>query len=147
MAKGILFDFYRTLYNPDENHLNDNAIPLLDELKRENFQLGLLSRKGDFDRDSLISKLGLTKYFQKIKFVDDTKTADDIQDFLDSFSLTAKEVVLVGDRVKSEIKAGNQAGILTIWYRNGKFANEFPESLDEKPNYIITDLMQVLDAV
>ena len=62
---------------------------------------------------------------------------------LDELEVSTDETVVVGDRVKEEIKYANQLGLKTVWLRKGKFAGELPDSTEEKPDITITDLREL----
>ena len=51
--------------------------------------------------------------------------------------------VVIGDRIRSEITLGKQCGYTTIWFKNGKFAEEAPEDADQVPDYTITSLNEL----
>ena len=53
------------------------------------------------------------------------------------------EFCVIGDRIKSEITAGIQAGFHTIWIRKGNFAHEAPLTDSEKPDFTIQDLSEI----
>ncbi len=146
MIKGVIFDFNRTLYDPETNKLVEGALGLLERLKKRKYKLALISKKTAEEREDRIYQLGLDKYFQTIKLTE-SKSEDDFVDILASMSLCASEVAVVGDRVKLEIKIANRLGMRTIWYRKGKFANEVYEEEDERPYYTITKLEQVMSLI
>ena len=52
-----------------------------------------------------------------------------------------KEVLIVGDSLTSDIRGGNNAGIVTCWYNPKKLPNDAGVTVD----YEITDLAQVLE--
>lgn len=51
------------------------------------------------------------------------------------------EVIIIGDSLTSDIRGGNNAGILTCWYNPHKKINDQQAQVD----YEITDLFEVLD--
>lgn len=71
----------------------------------------------------------------------------DLQPVLDKLRLSAQACVVVGDRVTKEILEGNRVGATTVWYRNGKFAQEQPRTLEEKPNFIIDSLKELIPII
>lgn len=50
------------------------------------------------------------------------------------------EVIIVGDSLTSDIRGGNNAGILTCWYN----PEQKPQPQDYRIDYVISDLHQVL---
>ena len=51
---------------------------------------------------------------------------------------------VIGDRVRYEIKIGNILGFQTIWLKLGKFSVEKPQSNEEKPDFTILSLKEIL---
>lgn len=139
MIKGIIFDFNRTIYDPEKNALTEGVIELLEDLSSR-FQLCLLSKTDEADRRKQISELGLDKYFKDIQVNEEEKQESHFQRCLMIMNLKASEVAVIGDRVAGEIFVGNQLGMLTVWYKSGKFAARLPQNEQEIPDHTITTL-------
>ena len=139
MIKGIIFDFNRTLYLPEINKIPEKTVQLLNKLKSEGFRMALLAKK-EKNRNKLIEKV--SSFFFLIKQVS-KKSNKEFINILKKMNLKKKEAIVIGDRIKSEIKIANKAGIKTIWYRNGKFKDELPNSKYEYPNYTITEIEEL----
>jgi len=139
MIKGIIFDFNRTLYLPEINKIPEKTVQLLNKLKNEGFGMALLAKK-EKNRNKLIEKVSF--FFIIIKQVN-KKSEKDFIYILDKLNFKKKEAIVIGDRIKSEIKIANKAGIKTIWYRNGKFKDELPNNKYEYPNYTITEIEEL----
>ncbi len=139
--KAIIFDFNRTLYNPDSGFLVEGALELLENLSK-NFTLVLYS-KDKSDRRKLISDLGIDSFFKEIIVVEE-KNPEDIQKVAEKLGVKTSEIVLIGDRIKSEVLAGKKAGCKTIWLKKGKFSEEFPENKEQEPDAVISELLDVL---
>jgi FMN phosphatase YigB (HAD superfamily) len=138
-TKAIIFDFNRTLYDPDSRALFEGVHDLLETLNRH-YHLFLMG-KGSIDRQNLITELGLGPYFEDI-VVKEEKYLEDFE-FLRS-KHPAAEYYSVGDRIKKEIKFSNLNGMKTIWFKNGKFAGEGPDLEIEQPWKTITNLQELL---
>jgi len=136
----IIFDYNRTIYDPEKLELYDGVYDLLNRLSQEH-KLYLVS-KNEPGRGNIITELGIGDFFNEIIFVDN-KTTTDFQKLVGADT----NVVVVGDRVKGEIKIGNMLGYKTVWVRQGKFKHELPEEETEEPDVVIhniTDLFNVL---
>jgi FMN phosphatase YigB (HAD superfamily) len=144
MIKGIIFDFNRTLYDPDTQQLTPGVLKILDTLIKDGYKLCLLSKKTKDERREQIAQLGLDKYFLNIQVVEGEKTESNLQECTRIMNTTYSQTAIVGDRVKSEIRLGNILGMKTIWYKSGKFANETPQNALEQPKYIITNLEDMI---
>ncbi|MBS3169147.1 HAD family hydrolase [Candidatus Woesearchaeota archaeon] len=143
MIRGIIFDFNRTLYIPEIKKIPEETIELLKNLKKLGFSLALISIK-EAEREEIIEAYNLFTLFSILKFVDEKNRAV-FQEVLMSLKCSSEEVVVIGDRVRSEIKIANGMGIKTIWYRQGKFSNELPQEKVELPNWTIDYLPQIKD--
>lgn len=141
--KAVIFDFNRTLYDPETGSFIKGAIASLDALKKDGMLLFLIG-KGSNERANLINELGLHRYFDEI-IVKEEKDLADFQYLKKKYS--GADFYVFGDRVKKEIRFGNECGFKTIWFKNGKFAGELPASEDEKPWKTISDFSELSEAI
>ena len=142
MKKIIIFDFNRTIYDPDDNCLIPGARFVLRTLLRRGFSLYLVSRAGQSRKD-LIEKLAIKKYFSRI-IVAEEKSKKDFERIVTPKMINRRASFVVGDRVRKEIRISNSLGLQTIWFRAGKFADEKPRKKIEQPTYIVRTLPDVL---
>ncbi|MDD5416169.1 MAG: HAD hydrolase-like protein [Candidatus Daviesbacteria bacterium] len=131
----IIFDWKRTLYDPDRKVLLPGAVELLKFLRSKHIPMILIG-KGGQDMKQEVKRLGVAKYFQEIVFSDKEKDLQTFQKFIKN----PQEVLVIGDRVRSELEIGKKLGAVTIWVRQGKFVNELPENPNQKPDYIVANL-------
>ena len=136
----IIFDYNRTLFNPETGNLYPNAFNVLSVLNKDH-ELFLVSRN-DPRRESMLVDLGISDFFTKKVFVD-TKTTTLFKDLVG----LDEKVLVIGDRIKGEVCIGNQCGYVTIWLKQGKFMNDFPETDEEQPDHIIEEINQLLEIV
>lgn len=57
--------------------------------------------------------------------------------------LPADQMLVVGDRPMSEIRAGNELGMHTVRIRRGEFAVQEPQAPDEEPDYAVRNIAEV----
>jgi len=145
MTKALIFDFGRTVYDKDNKKLFRGVIVFLKYCKRNGYKLALISND-EPGRRELINDLNLGGYFDKI-IVTKEKGEGDFRKCISDFGLEPKDVVVIGDRVKKEIKIGNRIGAVTAWFKHGKYAREEPKEDDEKPDHIIISLSQLYDFI
>lgn len=145
--KGVIFDFNRTLYDPDSGKLIPGALGLLEALKSSGYKLTLLCKKSASDRIELVNSLGLDKLFPHILLIEGNKQTLHIQHCLKRMQLEAHEVAVVGDRVEEEILAGNLAGTVTIWVKQGKFGLVEPTNDQQKPTHVVNNLQAIFNLV
>lgn len=139
----IIFDFNRTLYDPDDKMLLPRVRFVLNILRRRGWAMYLVSRASP-TRQDLISKLGINRYFKKI-IITKNKNLGDFASIVGQAPIDNSYVI--GDRVREEIKFGNSLGCITIWLCSGKFARELPKTAEEKPDYIVKNLREILKIV
>lgn len=132
----IIFDYNRTLFDPETRGLYFGAIDLLEKIYQQN-ELYIVGRN-EPGRKENIKKLGLNKYFKGVYFVDE-KTKDIFKELLSADNKT----VVIGDRVREEILIGNSLGCVTIWLKQGKFSSELPRVDAEKPKYVVKKLAEI----
>lgn len=142
MKKIIIFDFNRTLYDPDNDRLMCDARFVLRTLIRRGFLLYLVSRAGQ-SRKELIEGLGIGQYFSRI-IIAKEKSKKDFQKIIAGGAIDLDLSFVVGDRVKQEIRIGNLLGMQTAWVKAGKFANEKPRKKIEQPTYTVRVLCDLL---
>lgn len=58
-------------------------------------------------------------------------------------SMKAGEMLIVGDRAMSEIRAGNELGMHTVRIRRGEFAAQDPQGEEEEPDYEVKYISEV----
>ena len=132
----IIFDYNRTLFDPETEQLYSGVLQLLKDLAKKH-ELFLISRNEKGRKRSMHAR-GIEKFFQKKAFVR-KKTKRIFQKLVGRFS---KDVIVIGDRVREEIRIGNMLGYRTIWLRRGKFSSELPLNEKEVPKHIICKIIE-----
>ena len=77
------------------------------------------------DRDRLLTKEAAFRRIQRL-----TK-------------LPAAQMLVIGDRPMSEIRAGNELGMHTVRIHRGEFAAQEPRNKDERPDYVVKNISEV----
>jgi ribonucleotide monophosphatase NagD (HAD superfamily) len=134
----ILFDYNRTLFNPETESLYPGAVELLENLAPK--AMLLLVSKNEPTRSDKLERLGIKKFFKKVAFVD-LKTEQLFKDLVSAAGGTGP-VLVVGDRVQGEIRVGKAAGFITVWVKQGKFAEILPTE-EETPTYTVNDIREL----
>lgn len=133
----IIFDFMRTLYDPETRNLELGAKEVL-EYSIKKYDCYLVSYD-EGEKEELFIELGIKKFFTSIELVE-RKTKLTFQKILKN---KYRKVFVVGDRIESEIQIGNKLHFKTIWYRKGKFSTREPLKKIEHPKYIIENLIEL----
>ncbi|MFA5791717.1 MAG: HAD hydrolase-like protein [Candidatus Paceibacterota bacterium] len=142
MINNIIFDWKRTLYNPDDGTLIEGAKEILEVLQHKNIPLTLIG-KGNADMYREVKRLEVEKYFSNIIFQDGLKENSLFEPYISKDDPSS--TFFIGDRVKSELAVGKSLGATTVWVRQGKFSMEEPENENQMPDYVVTTLIEVKD--
>ncbi len=141
MVKAVIFDFNRTLYDPDSGALVDGAMQVLGVLSKS-FRLVLLSKAGDGNRKGLFDELGITSFFEFVRVVEE-KSELEFREMVGRLGLNSSEVLAIGDQVKKDVKLAKAVGCKTVWFKQGKFAGVEPDSFEETPDYVVSSLLEL----
>lgn len=129
----IIFDYNRTIFDPETDNLYLGVLELLQKLSAK-YELFLISRN-EPARKRRLEELNIKNYFQKISFVNEKS-----KQILEEISGNTKNVIVIGDSISDEIKIGNQLGFITVRLKKGKFATEIPKNKDEIAKFNITNI-------
>jgi len=142
--KIIIWDFNRTIYDPDINQLVCGAKDLLKTTYKSGYVNILYSKnkRNDTTVSQRIRQFGINKYFTDI-VVRKEKNIKDVYRIINKYNTDMHCSFLISDRARTDIKMGNLLGLKTIWLRAGKFANELPRDLEEEPLLEIKSLMEL----
>lgn len=142
----IIFDLDDTLYQRDgivdDNYQgieNIKLYPNVDTLLRNINCRKILVTKGE--RSIQLKKIGLLKirsFFEEIFVCSaDEEKKECFQKIKDKFP--EETFWVVGDRIDSEIKYGNELGFRTVHLKSGKYKNLKPKGQSEIPNNIVNN--------
>lgn len=143
MIYSIIFDWKRTLYDPDSKTLISGARELLEFVQNKNIPMILMGKvKGEEDMEGEVERLGVRTFFKQIIFAEGVKDPNRFMPYISKDD--SKKTVFIGDRVRSELEIGKKLGTTTIWVKQGKFATEEPENEDQKPDYTVLSLHECI---
>ena len=117
-----------------------NLIPMLEELKRSEYKLGMITNGyGQFQMDN-IRALGIENYFETILVSEwEGIKKPDAQIFeraLMQLNVVAHESVFIGDHPVNDIRASQNVGMTGIWKRDTQWEGV-------KEHFVIDDLREV----
>lgn len=136
----IIFDYNRTIFNPETGTLYAGVLEMLKILSL-NHDLFLVS-KNELNREDFFEELGISEYFKKAIFVEEKN-----EDIFKNLVGDNLNVIVVGDRIKGEIFIGNKLGYTTVWVKQGRFANDLPKNKEEIPNHSIEDIKELMEII
>ena len=138
----IIFDYNRTIFDPDSNTLYPGTRDVLHQLS-STCELFLVSMN-DPERRSAIEAFNIERYFKKVFFVN--KKSRSLFQKIAGVDIHTT-IVVVGDSIRNEISIGNRLGYATVRFKRGKFAGQVPEYEDEYANFEITELHELYDLI
>lgn len=132
----IIFDYNRTIYDPETKALYPGVLELLRKLA-EKHHLYLVTR-AEFGREYQLDAFGLKPLFQKVMMIG-TKTPEAFRTLVSNHP----EVMVVGDRIREEIRIGRELRYKTVWLQQGFFKKEIPRNTRETPDHIVRNVPQL----
>ena len=141
MLRAIIFDFNKTLYNPNSGNLFPGVKDLLSDLKAQSgLTLALISYGGDY-RVELIKGLGILSLFDWFKFVEE-KSTEDFLEFSKKFQILPRSILVVGDMLEEEIKIAKFLTMKTAWIKNS-----FQGESSIKPDYQLNSVSEIRELI
>ena len=151
VAKMIIFDYGRTLYDRETDDFFPDAIPVVKTLA-EKYRLSIVSVSPAAEEEARIEALreqGILDHFEQIVFTESGEAkSKEYEVLLRKVDLKANEVIVVDDYIIRGIAWGNAAGATTVWFQNGKFADLVPNDETGDPDFTIhslSELPKILD--
>ncbi|MBI5457227.1 HAD hydrolase-like protein [Candidatus Kaiserbacteria bacterium] len=141
----VIFDFNRTIYDPETGGMLSGARAVLDTLRARAVPLYLVS-KADESRPQLLEELGVKDFFTESFFVE-RKDPTLFFEILRRADVHPKQMYVVGDHLHKEIRCGNQCGMRTIWLKRGKFADLEPAIEADHPWKTVGEMDEVLGLI
>jgi len=151
LNKVIIWDFNRTIYNPDQKKLIPGAKELLKAFQKLGYLNVIYSKNkaNDMRISRAVHRCKILKYLKDI-VVRKKKDVSDLRLILNQYNADINQSFLISDRTRVDIEMGNSLGLKTIWIKSGKFANQLPETEKQEPTLTINSLGEikaVLDSV
>ena len=135
----IIFDYNRTIYNPETDSLYVGVFEVLCGLSKEH-DLYLVSAR-EAGRREKIKDFGIHNFFKKIFFVNH-KSADIFR----LIALEGEEVLVVGDNIYSEIHVGNKMKFNTVLLNHSN-KKMLPLKAEHNPKHTILHMSGLRDVL
>ncbi|MEK9165363.1 MAG: HAD hydrolase-like protein [Patescibacteria group bacterium] len=141
--KIIIWDFNRTIYDPDARALIKDAMDVLIYAHQKGYKGILFSKNkaGEMPIKEQLNKLAISEYFQAV-IESEEKNIKDIKQLLFLYPPDKTRSYLISDRAQTDIPVGNALGFRTVWFKNGKFASDLPRTAEETPLFTIDKLIE-----
>ncbi len=123
------------------------------ELRIRGYRLGVITDGLPVKQWEKLIRLGLDDFFDVVLVSGDVGVGLDKPDpevfklALQRAGTGPEDSVMVGDKLHTDIDGANKAGLTSIWLRTPRDAADLPDQLGIKPDYVITDIREVLGIV
>lgn len=150
--KAIIFDWGRTLFDSESKELYPESLGVLEFCHAQGLHLAcasLVSAQANAtleERKGQVENSVLRKFFEFVAVTDVNKDLI-FDEIVGKLNLPREEILIVDDRTVRGIKYGNHNGHPTVWFQNGKFANELPNKETGAPTYTIQNLNELKDII
>lgn len=150
--KAIIFDWGRTLFDSEAKELYPESESVLEFCHSRGLRLAcasLVSGQANAtldERKNQIENSVLRKFFEFV-YVTDINKDIILAEIVAKLNLPREEILIVDDRTLRGIKYGNHNGHPTVWFQNGRFANELPNDETGTPTYTIQNLNELKDII
>ena len=115
----------------------------LDELKKRKITIGILTQGVTIKQWDKINRLGLYKYFNENVWVvsDEQSKKEAIKEILKKYPIKKEEIIIVGDRLDTDIKTANETGLISVQILQGPYADKKEDNI--KPDHTIKKLKEI----
>ncbi|MBL7045891.1 MAG: HAD family hydrolase [Parcubacteria group bacterium] len=147
MHKLVIFDWGRTLWNPETQKLFNKVPQVLEFLTRKGYTLSIVALATDGDTKRRLDALkasAIEDCFAKTLFRETGKDKM-YKETLKELKFESSETIIIDDRVVRGIKFANKYGCKSIWIQSLKFREEYPTEETGKPTYTIDKIGQLID--
>ncbi len=128
-----------------------DTIDTLSSLDGAGYRLGVITNGLAVKQWEKLVRLDIVKFFDTVVISETTgMEKPDPGIFLlaaEQAGCRPTEAAMVGDRVDTDISGANRAGMLAIQLLNGRYQDRHSQLPEENPDYIISDLREVLEVL
>lgn len=127
--------------------LYEDVPKILEKLKNR-YRLGVIANQS-FGTEQRLTDYGIRGFFDVIVASAEAGVSKPNPEIfriaLERAQCVPKEACMVGDRLDNDIEPAAEAGMETIWVRQGSFSNGNLELIRNKPDIIVNSISEVLD--
>ena len=144
------FALTKTPWHSEDEIPFPDAASTLKELKRRAYRLGVIANQ-NVGTEQRLKNWNLLQYFDVIAASAELGMAKPdpaiFEWALKQACCKAQNAVMVGDRMDNDIAPANRLGMHTVRLKRGLGAYHEPQSDDEKPEFTISTLAELLDII
>ncbi len=134
-------------WNSDDEYVYPEAEYCLRELSKC-YNIGIIANQ-NLGSKVRLDKLGLLKHINiVVASAEEGVAKPDLRIFqiaLDRANCKPEEAVMVGDRLDNDIIPANKIGMTTVWIKQGFGSYAEPKTVEEQPDYIVNNLVEITE--
>lgn len=142
------FGLTKTPWHSEEEVPYPDVVSILTELKQRGYKLGVVANQ-KYGTEQRLKNWNLLQFFDFIAASAELGMAKPepaiFEWALEQADCHPQNVVMVGDRLDNDMAPANRFGIHSVRLLRGLGAYHKPQSADEKPEYTISSLAELLD--
>lgn len=148
MIEAIIFDYGRTIYDPETGQLFPGTTNVFDELIARKIRLGLvtIAETTTEERYADLVRLGIENFFGAVQIFG-RREEKDFTKVLEQLKTEAARTMVVGDNLRKEITLGNRIGAYTVWTKQRLFGLYTPKNQLETPRAVIDTIQELVPLV
>jgi putative hydrolase of the HAD superfamily len=127
----------------------DDTVPTIERIKNSGYRVGVISDGLAIKQWEKLIRLGLQNIFDTVVVSEEVGVEKpDIKIFETACAQLETEpenCMYIGDRLDSDILGANKAGMVSVRLLRGKYKDIKPQGLQERPDFEIRRLEEVLD--
>lgn len=148
--KAIIFDWGRTLYDPESGGLFPNTIDVLEFSRDRGLAIGLVSvalTANVEERLDDLRKYGVIQMFDEVKILPRSREPKDFSPILEKLGVKPQNSVVVGDNLKRDIVPANRIQAVPIWTKERLLADFKPENTLQVPRATIFQIGELRELI
>ena len=128
-----------------------DTVPVLLKLREMGYQLGVISEGRAVKQWQKLIQLGIQHLFHYVLISEEinveTMTPELFRLTFKELKISPNETVFIGNQLDTDILSANEANIVSVRIRKGKYRMEEPKSPNTTPKYEINKLSDIFDII
>lgn len=132
----------------------DDIIPTINKLKDSGYKIGVISNGLAVKQWEKLVRLGMAGMFDAVVVSEELGVSKPdpkiFEKACEEIGVDCESCIYVGDRLDSDILGANKVGMVSVRLLRGKYKEETPKGLQERPDFEIKrmeELLEILKAV
>ena len=125
----------------------EGAFEVLETIRKKGYKTAMVANASSIDARNIIAACGLENYFDAIVISEEVGTEKPAREIfevaLEKLKVKAENVLMVGNRVDTDIVGANGIGMRSVWFKWNNRYEETVGSEGEQPNFVIVSLSEL----